>query len=158
MLFRSALSGKAVRFALDTNIMAYAEGVDGEDMQQLATGCLAHLPDGSVCVPVQALAELHYVLIRKLRVTRGEAGRRINVWIKSYATLDTTTDILLDASALSSLHQLQIFDAVILASAARNGCDILLSEDMHSGFVWQGCRVMNPFSAEFATVRSQQFS
>ena len=52
----------------------------------------------------------------------------------------------------------QVFDAMILATAADANCDFLLSEDMHSGFVWQGCRVMNPFSAEFATVRSQQFS
>lgn len=146
-----------MKFALDTNIMAYAEGVDGEDMQHLATRRLASLARFSICVPVQALAELHYVLIRKLRVTRGEAGRRINVWVESYATLDTTTDTLLDATALTSLHQLQIFDAIILASAARNACDVLLSQDMNSGFVWQGCRVMNPFSAEFAALQSQLF-
>ncbi len=133
--------------------MAYCEGVDGDDMKQIATNRLAHLEHDSVCIPVQALAELHYVLVRKHKLSRSEAGRRINIWTEGFETLDTTTSILLDATALSSLHQLQIFDAVILASAAQSACEYLLSEDMHDGFVWQGCRVLNPFSPDFAKLR-----
>ena len=42
-------------------------------------------------------------------------------------------------------HQLGIWDAVILASAADAGCRLLLSEDLQDGFSWSGVTVANPF-------------
>jgi predicted nucleic acid-binding protein len=51
-----------------------------------------------------------------------------------------------DALTLASTHQLQFWDALILATAADAGCRILLSEDMSDGFVWRGCTVVNPFA------------
>ncbi len=37
-------------------------------------------------------------------------------------------------------------DALILNAAAEAGCELLLSEDMASGFAWRGTVVVNPFA------------
>ncbi|KAA2237899.1 PIN domain-containing protein [Salinarimonas soli] len=52
-----------------------------------------------------------------------------------------------DAMHLAGSHGLQIWDAVILATAAGAGCALLLSEDMQDGFVWRGVTIANPFAA-----------
>ena len=50
------------------------------------------------------------------------------------------------AQDLAADHQLGIWDAVILATAAQCRCRILLSEDFFSGFTWAGVTVINPFA------------
>ena len=48
---------------------------------------------------------------------------------------------------LSCSHQLFLWDAIMLATAAVAGCRVLLSEDMHPGFTWRGVTVRNPFAS-----------
>lgn len=43
-------------------------------------------------------------------------------------------------------HQIDTWDALILAVAAEHRCTMLLSEDMQHGFVWRGVCVVNPFA------------
>jgi predicted nucleic acid-binding protein len=53
---------------------------------------------------------------------------------------------MIAAADLASHHQLGIWDAVVLATAADAGCRLLLSEDLQDGFTWAGVTVANPFS------------
>ena len=54
-----------MRAALDTNILVYAEGVNGPPMREIALNLLQRLPDDETLLPVQALGELFNVLVRK---------------------------------------------------------------------------------------------
>jgi predicted nucleic acid-binding protein len=49
---------------------------------------------------------------------------------------------------LSSQHRFRTWDAIIMAAAASAGCRLLLSEDLHDGFTWNGVTVINPFVPE----------
>ena len=51
--------------ALDTNVLAYVEGVNGEERQRSAIALVKALANGATLVPVQALGELYNVLVRK---------------------------------------------------------------------------------------------
>jgi predicted nucleic acid-binding protein len=135
-----------VRVALDTNIMAYAEGVDGEAMQQRVLEVTLVLDPAQMVVAVQALGELFNVLVRKGGRTRDEASLRVQQWRSSLNVIDTSSELLIAAIELSAAHKLFIWDAVILASAAQAGCRVLLSEDMHDGFTWHRTTVVNPFA------------
>jgi predicted nucleic acid-binding protein len=53
---------------------------------------------------------------------------------------------MLSAVDLASHHQLRIWDAVILSAASAAGCRLLLSEELQSGFTWNGVTVTNPFA------------
>lgn len=53
---------------------------------------------------------------------------------------------MLAAADLAVTHQLGIWDAVIVSAAAEADCNLLLSEDMQDGFIWQGVTIANPFA------------
>jgi predicted nucleic acid-binding protein len=111
-----------------------------------ATTLISSIPDSSVLLPAQALAELFHVLVRKLRRKPEEARKAVRFWQDSYPVIATTEGVLTRAFDLAVDHGLATWDAVILGAASLAGCRVLLSEDMHDGFTWGGVTVANPFS------------
>lgn len=136
-----------MRIALDTNILAYAEGVDGADRQQAALTLIRRLSGEDVALPVQVLGELFQVLTRKGSRPPVAARAVISTWRDAFPLLDTSASVMLAAADLAADHRLFIWDAVILSAAAHAGCRLLLSEDMQDGFSWSGVTVTNPFAA-----------
>ncbi len=136
-----------MRVALDTNVLAYAEGVNGATMQEAALELIQGLPRESTLVPVQTLGELFNLLVRKAGWTRPSARAAMLSWGDSFAPIETTPAVMFAAAGLSAEHQMGIWDAVILAAAGMAGCRLLLSEDMHDGFTWNGVTIANPFAA-----------
>jgi predicted nucleic acid-binding protein len=135
-----------MRLALDTNILAYAEGVNGAPMKKAALQLLEKLPEGATLLPVQTLGELFSLLVRKAGRTATQARAAILTWRDAFPLIETSPAVILAAADLATDHQLDIWDAVILSSAAEAGCRLLLSEDLHPGFTWRGVTVANPFA------------
>jgi predicted nucleic acid-binding protein len=130
--------------ALDTNILAYAEGVNGTARQEAALDALRAIAGAEIVLPVQVLAELFAVLTRKAKWPAAAARRAVLGWMDSYLVADTTPAVLIDAMELVALHRQAPWDAMMLAAAAQAGCGTLLSEDMQDGFRWRGVTVRNP--------------
>jgi predicted nucleic acid-binding protein len=135
-----------VRLGLDTNILAYAEGLNGPSMKNAAVELLGSLPRPSVVLPVQTLGELFQVLVRKFGRSRASARSTVITWSDTFAIAETSATALLAAADLAVNHQFAFWDAVILSVAAEADCRLLLSEDMQDGFVWHGVTVANPFA------------
>jgi len=135
-----------VRVALDTNILAYAEGVNGEDMRRAALDLLRRLPPTAAIIPVQVLGELFNVLVRKGGSPRDKARAAILDWRDAFPLIETSAAIVFAAADLATDHRLSIWDSVILAAAAAGGCRLLLSQDLQDGFTWSGVTVTDPFS------------
>jgi predicted nucleic acid-binding protein len=135
-----------LRLALDTNVLAYAEGINGAQMQGKAAALLAALPAGSVLLPVQVLAELFNLLVRKGRQLPAVAEANVIRWRNEFEVVDTSTSTLDSALELAARHQFTIWDALVLSAAAEGGCRLLLSEDLHHGFSWRGVVTANPFA------------
>jgi predicted nucleic acid-binding protein len=135
-----------VRVALDTNILAYAEGVNGASMKKAALDLVDKLPQASVALPVQALGELFHVLVRKAARPPADARAAILSWRNAFALIETSAEIMLAASDLAVNNQFGIWDAVIVCAAAEADSRILLSEDMQDGFIWKGVTIINPFA------------
>ena len=55
-----------MKIALDTKILAYAEGANGSAMRHKALDLIQRLPPGAIVLPVQTLGELFNVLVRKV--------------------------------------------------------------------------------------------
>ena len=56
-----------MKIALDTNVLAYAEGANGAAMRNKALELIQRLPQGAIVLPVQTLGELFNVLVRKAK-------------------------------------------------------------------------------------------
>ena len=137
-----------MKIALDTNILAYFEGVNSVESKLLAVDLIASLPSKSIFVPIQVLGELYNVLVRKGKLGSNEARDRITLWRDTATIVGTEIDTLMSAISLSVDHQLPIWDSVILATARDIGCRLLLSEDFQDGFTWGGVTVVNPFAPD----------
>lgn len=135
-----------MRVALDTNILAYAEGINGPAMKRSALELIEKLPEGAALVPVQVLGELFNVLVRKAGRTRARARAAMQTWHDAFPVIETAGEVVIAAADLATDHQLGIWDAIILSAAAEAGCRLLLTEDLHEGFTWRGVTVTNPFS------------
>jgi predicted nucleic acid-binding protein len=147
-----------MRIALDTNILAYAEGVGDEVRCSKAIYLLERLPGEEILIPAQTLGEL-------FRVLTGKAGRApmlsreaIISWADSYEVAQSSWASFQAAMDLAVDHKLQIWDALIMAVAAENQCRLLLSEDLQTGFIWRGITVVNPFDSQHSPLLEKYFS
>ena len=137
-----------MRIALDTNILVYAEGVNGALRAKTTTELIKKLPESSTFLPVQVLGELFRVLVGKSAFPPPEARTIVLRWQDTFPLIETSPSILVAALDVAADHGLSIWDAIILSAAAAAGCRLLLSEDMQEGFTWGGVTVVNPFAAK----------
>jgi predicted nucleic acid-binding protein len=135
-----------VRVALDTNILAYAEGTNGQAERDRAAAVVSRLYASDVVIPVQVLGELHNVLVRKAGRSRAQARDAVLAWHTTFASVETSSAVMLAAMDLAGAHRLALWDSVVIAAAASAECRLLLSEDLQDGFVWGGVTIINPMA------------
>ena len=141
-----------MRVALDTNILAYAEGLGDALRCSMAVQLLEQLHSAELVLPAQTLGELSRVLTGKAKRTPSQAREAVLGWADSFEVADSTWFAFQAALDLTVDHQLPMWDALILAVAAGNHCRLLLSEDFHNGFTWRGVTVVNPFAEPRASL------
>lgn len=137
-----------MRVAIDTNILAYAEGVGDAERCRAAIGLIDKLPETAVVLPSQVLGELMVVLTRKAGRIREAARNAVLGWADTFDVVDSTWASFQSAFDLSVDHEFRMWDALVLAVAAENRCRVVLSEDLQHGFTWRGVTIVNPFLPE----------
>jgi predicted nucleic acid-binding protein len=134
------------RCFIDTNVLVYADSTDEPLKQRIAIDLLRHLRFERLGVlSTQVLNEYIQVGLRKL----GLSHAHIREQLHCYRQLDMATvtpetiDMALD---LHGKHALSYWDALIVASAHLAGCSVLITEDMGTGEVLAGVKLINPFT------------
>ena len=135
-----------MRIALDTNILAYAEGVGDETRCATAIRLIEQLPTDFVVLPVQTLGELFRVLVGKAKRAPALVRGAVLTWADAFEVAESSLTAFQAAMDLTIDHGFQIWDALIMSVAAENRCRLLLTEDLQSGFIWRGITVINPFN------------
>jgi predicted nucleic acid-binding protein len=135
-----------MKIALDTNVLAYAEGTNGAAMRDKAVTLIERLPPDAIVLPVQTLGELFNVLVRKAKRRPARARAAVLSWRDAYEMVETSAAVMVDAADLATDHGVAIWDSVVLAASAEADCRLLLSEDLQDGFTWRGVTVTNPFA------------
>ncbi len=134
------------RCFIDTNILVYAESSDEPTKQRIAMDVIRHLRFARLGVlSTQVLNEYIHVSLRKL----GLRHAHIREQLRCYRQLDlagVTPDTIELALDLHESHALSYWDALIVASAHIAGCVVLLTEDMGTGQVLAGVKLINPFA------------
>lgn len=126
---------------VDTNVLVYL--FDDDELKTLrADECL----NCATVISVQILNELTNVLRKKAKFPWGlvrEALSLVQVGAKVENVVYEDHAVGLE---IAERYQLAFFDSVIVATALRSGCGVLLSEDMHHGLEIDGKLVIsNPF-------------
>ena len=141
------MSAEVAREFVDTNVFVYAfdrsSGEKGEKARVLVRE-LWERERG--CLSLQVLQELYVTLTRKVgRPLSPEAASRLVEDLSAWPCHEPSRVDLLDAIALARKSKVSLWDALILQSARRSGCDVLWSEDLNAGQKLAGVVVRNPF-------------
>ena len=130
----------AERPFLDSSIIVYL--MSGEVAKASRAGSL--IAGGGV-ISTQVLNEFTSVARRKLALTWVETEEVLQALKARLEVAALTLCIHERAVALASAHDLNIYDASIVAAALVSGCDVVVSEDMQHGQMFTGLRIANPF-------------
>lgn len=145
--------------ALDTNILVYAESQDDpQGRYEKAIELIALSSAAGSMVPLQAIGEFLNVCRRKKMLDMAAALERAQSYVDLFDTPITAFIDLQQATDWAQTFDLQFFDALIAAIAARAGATMLLSEDMHDGLQLEGLRIVNPFAAANEALLADYFA
>jgi predicted nucleic acid-binding protein len=97
-------------------------------------------------VSVQVLNEVAAVASRKLGLSWDDISEII-AQVRAVCTVEPLTIETHERGlALASRHRLNVYDAMVVASALLSGCRLVYSEDMQDGQVFDGrLTIRNPF-------------
>jgi predicted nucleic acid-binding protein len=135
----------APRVALDTGVLASAEGLNGRRKQARTRDLIGKLPREATIIPVQALGELCHLLVHEAHRSPESARAALLSWQESFPVAGTSPDVLHEAALLITARSLSIWEALIVAAASQARCRLLLSENYGAEFTWSGVTVANPF-------------
>ncbi|MBA3879288.1 MULTISPECIES: PIN domain-containing protein [Sphingomonas] len=140
------------RVALDTNILAYFVGVrrvaEDDAKIHIVRRLIADLASAtSLIAPAQTLGELMVVLARAGK-SAAEARAIVLEIADGFGTAASERQTVVAAADLMVDHGFQFWDSLIVTAAIEAGCTLLLSEDMHHGFVVRGLTIINPLASE----------
>jgi predicted nucleic acid-binding protein len=94
----------------------------------------------------QVLQAYFFVATRTLGLSAAHGQRNVEL-SSQLAVVEIRLALLLAAIDQHRLHQSSFWDALILQAASSAGCGEFWTEDLHSGAVLSGVRVVDPFAA-----------
>jgi len=131
---------------VDTNVFLYAHDSSSPQRQRRALDLLRDLTAARTALSVQVLQEFFVNATAKLK-----SPLPARVALGAMADMSTWTvhepgahDVLA-AAEIRERSGVSFWDAMIVRSAAQLGCEILWSEDLNAGQVYEGVEVRNPF-------------
>jgi predicted nucleic acid-binding protein len=132
-------------YFLDTNILLYADDGEAGRRHDRSVEIVEHaVRTGRGVLSTQVLQEYFVNATSKLGIDAGEV--RINVELYSrMKVVQIRLEDILAAIDLHRLHQLSLWDALIVTCAAGSGCRRVLTEDLQHGQVLAGVKIENPF-------------
>lgn len=134
---------------VDSNILIYAHDIDDPRKHSIALKIFEDLwLSKSGVLSMQVLQEFYNAATRKIakplpKAVAREAVERLSPWC-----VVTTPDEIATAFRIEDIARISFWDALIIAAAVKAGADEILSEDMNSGQMIAGVRIVNPFAAQ----------
>ncbi len=132
---------------LDTNVIVYAFDNDEPVKQRVARQLMRERPDA--VISTQVLLEWYSVVTRKFSPPM--PSDLADSALASLAELDVVSadaELVLRAAQTAAVHQVSIWDAMIIETASLACCETLLSEDLSDGASIRGVTIRNPFPVE----------
>ena len=133
------------RTFIDTNVLVYADDAADPWKRNRAQELIRTLISSRTGVlSLQVLQEYFAAATRKLRMAPAEARARVEVYTR-FEIVKLDAEDLLRAIDIHRVHQLSIWDSLIVQAAQAGGCRTLFTEDLQHGFEIATVTVVNPF-------------
>ena len=132
---------------LDTNVLVYAYDSSTGEKHRVAKELLQSLWDSRKgCLSIQVLQEFYVNITCKVPHPLDlEAATQIVVDLSTWRVHEPQVEDVHAAIRIHRRHGISFWDAMILQSAVRLGCEMIISEDLNADQVYDGVKVTNPF-------------
>lgn len=135
-----------MRAFLDTNVLIYSVStlLEERPRRDRARGLLE---SADWAISVQVLQEFIRQSTRASRtgaLSLDQALEFVSVW-RAFPVQETTLNLLDQGLELLRRHRFSFWDAMIVAAAIAQGCEILYTEDMQHGRIVEGTHIVDPF-------------
>jgi predicted nucleic acid-binding protein len=136
------------RSFIDTDILVYAEASDEPAKQQAALALLKQLYESaSGVLSTQVLQEYCNVALKKLKLPAAHLRAQLDLY-EQFEIVQVTPALIRAGLDLHQTRSVSFYDAIVLASAETAGCNELFSEDLNTGEMVGGVRIINPFTPQ----------
>jgi predicted nucleic acid-binding protein len=134
------------RTFVDTNVLVYAVDEAEPAKREIAGNVLTSGQHGELVLSAQVLSEFYVTVTRKLArcLSETEAAQGLDR-LGRYPVVPADTALVRRAVEISRSSQISYWDGLVVAAAARAGCERLLTEDLNDGQEINSVRVENPF-------------
>ncbi len=128
---------------VDTNVLLYAL-MDSSSEKVSKARSLISIP--GLIISTQVINELAFNLLKKSKINESALVEIINTLFSEFQVVLIDKQIVIDASELRRKYSFSYWDSLIVASAIKNDCEILYSEDMQHGLIIrENLQLVNPF-------------
>ena len=141
------MSGSEDLQFVDTNILIYAHDISAGQKHERARELMRALwQSGEGCLSIQVLQDFYVDVTQKVaKPLSAEAAAQAIADLSVWKVHCPGAEDVLDAIRLQKRYQISFWDAMILASALQLGCQVLWSEDLNPGQVYDRVEVQSPF-------------
>ena len=131
----------------DTNVLVYAHDLESAEKKAKSQGLIFEsLRAGRGVISAQVLSEFFVTITRKVKKPMTvEQARREIVLLSAMETVDIDATLVVRAVDMKERWKLNYWDALILGSAERAGCQTVYSEDLSDGQTYGDVTVRNPY-------------
>jgi len=135
---------------VDTNVLVYAFEKQDSTKKHVAQGLMNQLMDEDrLRLSTQVLQELFVTLTSKVsRRCSGEEALAVLEDLTAWPVATIDYAAIRTAARLSEQAKLSFWDALVVASAAGAGAEILYTEDLNEGQEILGVLIRNPFALQ----------
>jgi len=131
-----------VKATIDSNILIYAFGIQDISKNKIAREIISECNK----ISLQAINETMFVLKRKFNFPVKELQEIIQFFKEKYSVKNTDIHTLETAMVIIDKYHYSFWDSMMLASALKNGCTVIYSEDMqHEQIIEKKLKIINPF-------------
>ena len=133
------------RIFVDANIWLYAI-MDTQDPQKTPIAKGVILDSSTISISTQTINEVCVNIIKNKFLNETEVRGLIESFYGYYNAIDLSRSIIRKASDIRERYRVSYWDSLVLAAALSDGCEQLISEDMHDGLqVDNQITIVNPF-------------
>ncbi len=130
---------------IDTNILIYSNDKAYPEKQNKSRAVIKEIfKRGNGVISTQILHEYYVISTQKLNLSAIDVRNQIDSLIE-FEIIDIDVPLIKEAIDCSILDQISYWDALVVVSAQKGGCGLLLTEDLNHGQVIKGVKVENIF-------------
>ncbi len=131
---------------IDTNLLVYTIDKKDTRKQEAARGFLKkmiqeHIP----VISTQIIQEFYVVATAKLKADPLVVKNIIHNF-HNMELIKIDLELIEQAIDISVLSQISFWDSLVIAAAEKANCEYVVSEDLNTGQLYRGVKLLNPFT------------